>query len=236
MTLPSGVPRTECEREEWYELAPARVLSTASQGGGTITYTYYKEYIGFGVFKAGDDDPESLSDVWPILRDNELQRRHEARIAPVDEANTRVLLWSAGGLVGMFGGIGGAAAIQKQDRTAAAVLGVGGLALGVAGLIGALVSGPSVHDVLEAGARRKLLLPQEDDVRAAAHGLNTTNTERRRRCEQRAPAPPQQPAEPVGAVKSSTAVPPSAPEPIRMPSDAPTLQASATALPRMVRP
>jgi hypothetical protein len=208
VALPSGAPRTECERKGWYELAPARALSTTTTGGVGTTYIYSKEYIGFGVFKAGNNSPAPLSDVWPILRDNELQLRHEARLAPVDEANTRAWLWSVGGLVGMFGGVGAAAAIEKQDRTAAAVLGVSGLALGLVGVIGGLVSGPSAYDVLDAGARRRLLIPGEDDVEAAAHGINTTNLERRRRCEQRAPAPPQ-PAKPADAVESSTAVPPS---------------------------
>lgn len=188
VALPSGAPRTPCERSGWYELVPTRVLSETMQGGAGYNTLYSQEYVGIGLFRAGAVDPESLSDSWLLFRDPELQRRHEARTKPVEDASIRTLLFAGGGVGGMLVGAAAFKPVKEQNATAAQVLAVSALAVGAIGIIGALISSPSAGEVLGLGARRSLLLPGEDDLNAAARGIDATNAEHRRRCEQRAPA------------------------------------------------
>jgi len=184
VALPSGAPRTACEKQGWYELAPARVTETTARGGGYVTYYYSQQIEGYGVFKPGDDEPRALDLVWPKLHTPELQSSHEARIEPVDAARRRAMYWSGGGLVGLFAALGTGVAIREQSQTGAYVAVGTGLVLGLVGAIGGLIAQPSVEDELQANARRKLLIPGEDDMETAARAINAVNGERRLRCEE----------------------------------------------------
>lgn len=182
VALANGAPRTACEREEWLELVPARVnaMGTTTSIGFHIHYSQVHE--GLGVFTYGDDDPVDLEDVWPRLAEPELERRHQAPIEAVDAAHLRSLFWAVGGLAGMVGGIGAATAIQDESPTAATVVGVSGLVVGLVGVVGALASQPSGAEQVHADARRKLFIPGEDDLDAAARGVDRANAAQRRAC------------------------------------------------------
>jgi hypothetical protein len=180
--LPNGSPGTDCERAAWFDIAPARIQATgATIGVGVNTY-YTQEHEGLGVFRHGSKDPEDLEDLLPTLGEPDLAQRHQARIEPVDAASRRAVYWSVGGLVGLFGGIGVAAAVQKDSPSVAAAFGISGLVLGLVGVVGALASQPSGEDQLYADARRKLLIRGEDDPRAITRGINDLNGRQRVKC------------------------------------------------------
>ena len=180
--LPNGVPRTECEREEWYDLAPARIEATGYTAGLLYNTHFTQVQDGVGVFRHSSQEPEDLEDVWPKMAEPVLEREHEARIAPVDAAERRTTYWALGGLTGLFGGIITAAAIQDQSQTAANVIGISGVVIGLVGVAGLLASQPSGEDQLYANTRRKLLISGEDDLVAAARGIDAANARRRRDC------------------------------------------------------
>lgn len=230
LALPNGEPRTPCEREEWYDLAPARIQATAQSGGANYQVLYFKDYEGIGVFKVGKDQPEPLEGLWSRLGEPELQRRHEERLEPVSAAQRHTLYWGLGSLGGLFAGLGTAVALVDTNETAAAVAGSAGLVASVVGLVGALVSAPTPRDVLDANARASLLMPGEDDLFEGRRGVNTLNSARRFQCggrpvaftEKRPEAPrvaeevvpvskPQVAAEAVPASKPRDAQPPATP-------------------------
>ena len=189
VALPNGPARNDCEREDWYELAPARVRATGATAG-VLVDTYYSQQVdGLAVFRPQQNDPEELEHVWPKIDEPALQRKHQAHIDPVDAAHQRVVLWSVGGLALGFTGLGIAAAVQDQDRSAATAAGVTGLAALLIGAIGALSSQPSGEAQLHADARRRLFIEGEDDRAAIERGVNTANSRRRRQCGG-TPAPP----------------------------------------------
>ena len=175
LSLPSGAPQGTCERQGFYELAPARITTHAATAGVTYTDLYQADFNGLGVFRPGSNQPEELEDVWPRLNEPRLQQLHEARIEPVDAASRRSLYWALGGLVGLAGGIAGAAALGDSHQEAAAVVGISGLAMGVVGVVGALVAQPSGQEELAADARRKLFFFPEDDRAAVLRGVDRHN-------------------------------------------------------------
>ncbi|HMJ12566.1 MAG TPA: hypothetical protein VK524_14175 [Polyangiaceae bacterium] len=182
MTLPNGAARSACEREEWYELSPARVRAQGYTTTGLYSTHYWQDQDGLGVFKIDEDDPEDLEDLWPKMRRPRLQRQHQARIEPVDDAHRRSLHWAIGGLVALGAGLGTAVAIEEESPAGAAVAGISGLVGGLVGVVGILASQPSGEDQLYADARRKLFIPGEDELVSAAHGVNNANGSRRRKC------------------------------------------------------
>lgn len=150
---------------------------------GVMFNTHYvQEYEGVAAFRHASRDPEDLEDLWPRMRERKLQKRHQKHIEPVDAAHRRSLYWALGGLGAMGAGIGIAAAVEDESRTAAAVSGVGGIALGLVGAIAALITQPSGERQVHASARRKLFIPGEDNLVAAARGVDRVNAARRRTC------------------------------------------------------
>src|ERR1044071_3427059 len=124
--LPNGGPRSACERQGWYEIVPTRIQTHTVRGAGNVQTHYFQLHEGLGVYRARNEDPEDLEDVWPAMQEPQLYSAHQERIQPVDDATARATWWIVGGLVGMAAGIGTAAAIQKESGTGAAVAGVSG--------------------------------------------------------------------------------------------------------------
>ena len=180
--LPSGPARGACESQGWYELAPASIHTRATTAGVLYTLNYEGQFKGLGVFRPGSKEAQELEDVWPRLNEPRLQELHEARIEPVDAASRRSVYWALGGMVGMLGGISGAAAVADSNRSVAIALGISGLAMGVVGVVGALVAQPSGQDQLEADARRQLFLFPEDERAAVDRGVDRSNLATRNRC------------------------------------------------------
>jgi hypothetical protein len=185
MPLASGTPAGACERQEWLELAPARVAAM-SVTFGLYPDTQKELREGLGIFRPGEDEPEELEDVWPQLQEPALQRAHEARIAPVDAAALRTTMWSVGGLVALGTGVGVAAAIGEDEPKAAVAVALTGLGLEIVGLVMALVSQPSGDAQRYAETRRELLIAGEDDLDAAVRGVSRSNFRSRARCGKRA--------------------------------------------------
>ncbi|RKH35574.1 hypothetical protein D7Y13_40475 [Corallococcus praedator] len=194
LPLPNGGPRTDCEREGWYDLAPARVQAKTASYNLAYSIHYTQDHVGLGVFKVGNDKPEALDDLWPRLSEPELQRSHEERLEPVKSAHRKVTFWSLASLTGSIAGLGVGAALADSEPTGAAVVAISGLVVGLVGIVGAVTSGPTVKDALNANARDRLLIPGEDDLTAGARAINTLNGERRLRCGGKPvpfPSPPQ---------------------------------------------
>lgn len=116
------------------------------------------------------------------MQEAELQARHRERVAPTDAATRRSLTWGFIALGGMFGGVGTAALIEDRNHPAANVFGVSGLAIGVVGLIGLLLTMPSMQDSVDAEARHKLFVEGEDDMGAVNRGIDRANQTSRRGC------------------------------------------------------
>jgi hypothetical protein len=242
VALPNGPPRTSCEREEWYYAARARVLAQGTTAGVFFNTHYFQAHEGLGVFRTGHKDPQDLDDVLPRMREPKLRRLHEARIEPVDAAERRSLHWALGGLFGLFAGIGAAAALQDESEEVATAAGVTGLAAGIVGVAGALAAQPSGEDQVYADARRKLFILHEDDLRAVARGINTVNSQRRRKCGGRPvpfldrapppapkPTPPPEPDDRGTSEQPDNVQPETSPEPAGTPVDAGETPAPAEA-------
>ena len=182
LAVPSGPPSNACERADFYEAAPARIVAEGATAGVFFNTYYHQDFQGVAVYRAGSKDPETLTDVWPKLNEPRLQQLHEARIEPVDRANRHAVYFALGGIVGLFGGLGTAAAIGDSNRGAATAFGISGLALGIAGAVAALVAQPSGADQLQADARARLFLPPEDDLNAVKRGVDHNNQQVRARC------------------------------------------------------
>lgn len=180
-----GEARNGCERERWYEVAPAQVRAEGATAGVPFTTLYFQDRRGLGLFRAGGSTPQDLEDAWPKLHEPELERRHVARIEPVDADARTSLYWALGGLAGLGAGLGTAAAVQDSNKGAAAVFGVSGIALGLVGVIGALATQPSGARQLEADTRRRLFLQGEDDLEAVKRGVDRNNAQVRAACRSR---------------------------------------------------
>jgi hypothetical protein len=231
--LPNGAPRSACEREGWYELAPARVQSQAMTAGIGYNTIYTKTHVGAAVFTVGSNDPEKLKDLWPQMAERTLQLKHDARIKPVDDAALTSHDWALGGLAGLVGGVGIAAATQEDSKTTAAIFGVSGVAIGLVGVVGALVTQPSGLDQLEAEARRKLFFPKEDDLTDVERGVNRLNSIKRLQCGGSPvefpptvkPAPLSGTQTPIAPSTSATPTPASVPPPVAPTTTPPTVPA-----------
>ncbi len=150
--LTIGDPGDACEQEGWLELAPAEVR----QWGTSAVYE------GFGLFRPGQRHPEDLERVVDRLQEPTLSARM-ARIRRTDAASYRSLYWSAGvGLGGMTVGLGTGAALNDRNHAAATVFAIGGLALGLVGVIGALVTMPPEQKQLDADAGHYVFFDAQD--------------------------------------------------------------------------
>ena len=181
--LPSHPAQTACEKAGWSELVPARMTATGETAGVLVTTHYQAQVDGTAVFRADDDEPVELEELWPEMGEPKVAAKHQARIEPVDQAQRNSLYWVLGGVGGMGLGLGTAAIIQDESESAAAVAGITGLAIGLVGVIGALVAQPSGPDQVEADARRYMFIPGEDDPEAVKRGVDRLNQTRRRQCE-----------------------------------------------------
>lgn len=180
--LPTGAPRSACERKDWYELAPASLNATAATAGIGYNVYYQGQFNGLGVFRPSAKEPEKLEDVWPRLSEPRLQQLHQARIDAVDAKEYRAVYWALGGLAGLAAGLGGAAALGDSHPNLAAASAITGLGLSVVGIVGALVAQPSGQEQLEAEARSRLFLFPEDDRAAVDRGVDRSNLAARARC------------------------------------------------------
>jgi len=62
------------------------------------------------------------------------------------------------------------------------VFGISGLAIGVVGVIGMLLTMPSMQDSVDAEARHKLFVEGEDDLGAVNRGIDRANQAARHGC------------------------------------------------------
>ncbi|HEY3499206.1 MAG TPA: hypothetical protein VGK73_31160 [Polyangiaceae bacterium] len=180
--LANGAPRTQCERGQWYELVPARVQARGMTNSIFWDTTYRGVREGYAVFPHGGGEPKVLEPLWPVMSEPELAQLHQSRIDPVDDAERASLYWLLGGIVGAGAGIGIGMAVLDESEEAGAALILSGVGLAIVGLVGGLVAQPSGRDQVEANARRKLLIPREDDLYAAARGVDRMNARRRSQC------------------------------------------------------
>jgi hypothetical protein len=182
LALPSGPARGPCERVGWYEAAPTRVTAEGETAGVFFRTHYTQDFHGLGLFRLGQQKPEELEDVWPKLAEAPLQQKHEPPIERVDAAFRHSLYWALGGLGGMAVGIGGAIAVNNSNRGVATTLGISGLVAGLVGSVGALIAQPSGADQLQADARRRLFIEEEDDFEAVRRGVERSNVNTRNQC------------------------------------------------------
>ena len=180
--LPTGAPRSECEQESWYEIVPTRVRATGRTNEVLFSTYYWREDEGMAIYRVGRERPQKLDNVWSVIGDPELQREHEARIEPIVAAERRVLWWTLGGVGGLAIGTGTGLALMDESRDAAIGAMLAGLAVGVVGLVGALVNQPSGEEQLYADTRRTLLIPEEDAIYRAEAGIDRANARQRQRC------------------------------------------------------
>ena len=82
----------------------------------------------------------------------------------------------------MFAGLGVAAAIQDRNRAAANVIGISALLAGAIGVVVGVWIMPSTEEQDGADVRHKLLVDGEDDLDAAARGVDRLNQAARREC------------------------------------------------------
>ena len=169
--LTIGDPRDACEQEGWLELAPAEVR----QWGPPAVYE------GFGLFRPGQPRPEDLERVVDRLQEPTLEARM-ARIRRTDAATHRSLYWVLGvGVGGMTVGLGTGAALNDRNHAAATAFGIGGLALGLVGVIGALVTMPPTQDQLDADAGHYVFFGAQD-LPAITRGTERTDQAVRQAC------------------------------------------------------
>jgi hypothetical protein len=174
--LPAGDPQNGCEAEGWVELVAAEFRPDPGLFAPPRTYN------GAAVFRTNGAGAADLDEVLPRMGEPDLQARHEARIKPAEAANRRALTAALIGLGGMFAGVGTAAALNDRNHDAANVFGVSGLAIGLVGVVVAIILSPSDRDRTDAEARQKLFLEDEDDKAAVERGVNRVNEATRQGC------------------------------------------------------
>jgi len=167
--LTTGDPRGECEQTGWLELARAEVRPWGASPAQ-----------GLGIFRPGQGHPEDLERVVGRLQEPTIDAR-VARVEHTDAANRRSLTWSLGGLGGLAVGLGTAVALDDRNHPAANVFGIAGLAIGLAGVIGALVALPSAADQLATEGGHYMFFT-DDDVRAAMRGTERSDQRVRQAC------------------------------------------------------
>jgi hypothetical protein len=79
-------------------------------------------------------------------------------------------------------GLGTAAVLNDRNHAAANVFGIAGLAIGLVGVIGALVTMPSLEDHADAEAGHYLFFDAQDDMSAVARGTERANQAVRQTC------------------------------------------------------
>lgn len=177
LMVTSEKARDACEQRQWYELTETRATAVAVDESRDL-------HFGFAVFEAQEESPEELEDLWLEMHEPALQRAHEARIEPTDRATRHTLYWSLGGIVGMGAGLTGGMLLEEHQTASIAVASTG-FVIGVVGIVGALLSMPSGHALEQADARRRMFVPEEDDMAAATRGVNRLNETRRADCASR---------------------------------------------------
>lgn len=176
--LPNGPARNVCERQQWYELAPARINALVDTGAAT----YHQLHEGAGVFEVASDDPVPLEDLWPQMQEKTLMEKHQARIDPIDSRMRTLAYWGLGGLAIGGVGIGAGVAIRDESEEVSTGLIVAGVTAGVIGLFAPMFLAPPPEERLAANARRLLFKPREDDFSAVLRGINRANGLRRQQC------------------------------------------------------
>jgi hypothetical protein len=177
--LPAAEPQNECERERWLELVAAEYRPA------TGFPPRPKAYSGLGIFRPNAADPEDLEEVFSRMDDAALQAQHQERVKRTDAANRRSLASVLIGGGGMALGVGAAAALNDSHHDAANVFGVSGLAIGLVGVIVALIVAPSEDERMDGEARHKLFLEGEADTDAVERGVNRANLATRQACQAR---------------------------------------------------
>ena len=163
-----GDPTGACEQEGWLELAPAKFLPWGSSG-----------VHGVGFFRPGQADPEELERVVDRLQEPTLEAK-VAHYRRTNAATRRALYWSLGALGSMTVGVGTAAALNDRNHSAANVFGIAGLALGLVGVIGAIIVMPwQDADAAEAG---QYLFSDPADLRAILRGTERADQAVRQGC------------------------------------------------------
>ncbi len=200
LPLPAGAPRNGCELGGFLELRQTEVYSSASDEtptgyGSSIVRSVDTRGAGVGLYRPGADEPEELPEALAPLDDG-LYRRHLGRIAPIEsKRSTRqaFVVVTLIGAVATLAGAGVALATSSSSSSGSSDgpktpvligLGVagGGLVVMGIGAIGAIVAKPSVYEQTDYELRKRVLVPAEDDMQAAARAVDGHNQRARSRC------------------------------------------------------
>lgn len=176
---PMGGPTNACEQATWFELVPTRSYSGQSSSDGAWTRTVQERVSGYSVYRYGEETPEDLRDVLPLMGEPELERAQLGRtsgIANRAERSNRFMRW------GLYLAGGGVAAYLAGAPIEVGMVGsLSGLGLSVASVL----TDPSEDERAYAFPRLYTLSPNEIDINAAQRGVNRMNAETRQRCANR---------------------------------------------------
>lgn len=173
---PMGGPANACERATWLELVPTRSYSGQSSSDGAWTRTVQERVGGFSVYRYGEETPEDLRDVLPLMGEPELERSQLGRVSGIAaraERSNRFMRW------GLYLAGGGVTAYLAG---APVEVGVTGALAGLGFSFGSLLTDPSPDERAYAFPRLYTLSPTEVDINAARRGVERMNTETRQRC------------------------------------------------------
>jgi len=188
VTTAAGPARNACERESWLVIAPTHTEQV--EPGHKLTTP---RNDGIGLYRVGDDAPESIPGLRDELGDPPFVITHAEKVKRHDDK--RVLAASLGGAALVALGIGtvlfassfetqgeGTAQEELHIDTGRAVGGGLVFALGFGLGIAGIVVSPSPSERAEADAWRYAFRPPEDDLKEVKGMVEKHNLDLRKRC------------------------------------------------------
>jgi hypothetical protein len=184
---------SDCERQNWLEV---REVLAEARSAELADYSHYGTYAvietarysttvrGIGVTHPGEDELVALSSLGLERPKGALMERVRSRVAAA-----QVLLW-VGLPLFTVATVGTVASASDGVTTTEAVLGLGGVLVGLVMLGSAVAVDPPARDKIEAGAREIALLAGEDDLGSAMKAIGRYNAGLGARCTHREPQHP----------------------------------------------
>ena len=190
--LPAGEPANPCEEGRFLELVPSVVFARGQQSDADATdiilTTEEVRAAGLGIYRRGD--PVLLPEILPELEETRLTRHHLNRIEPIIEKMETQRTWawiSAGSAVALLVPSTTLIVVGSSNEgdglLIAGAVGLGATVLvEVLSLALLLAYEPTRQEQIDHQIRSRLLLEGEDDLTAAARGVNRYNERARVGC------------------------------------------------------
>lgn len=194
----AGQARTPCEQQSWLVVAPTRTRYAETGDRDTR-----QRDDGLGLYRVGQNDPESIPSLSSELPASPMLQRHSDEVRHYDHKRLLAGGLGAAGLIAIAVGTvvfvnsfettrttNASGGVDEQHHVASGRAALGGILVGVGfGLgIGGLIVNPDQAERARADSLRYTFLPPDDNLDQVKQMVGHHNEQVKQRCE-RAPAP-----------------------------------------------